>query len=132
MRTLMLVAALTVGGLLVDARPAQAQYPFMPRMYPTHYYGYPVAPYLNNYGFGYNYAGGPFTEYRNTFYNPFTGYYITQIRGFSYPFGYYGGYARGFGSPTAGTFTLQYVPSFYSPSFFRPNYTGVSYGLPTY
>jgi hypothetical protein len=132
MRTFILVAALTVGGLLLDARPAQAQYPFAPRMYPTHYYGFPVAPYLNNFGFGYNYVGGPYTETRNTVYNPFTGYYLTQVRGFSYPFGYYGGWARGWGTPGPGTFTMQYIPSYYSPSFFRPNYSGVSSTLPTY
>jgi hypothetical protein len=132
MRILILVAVLAVVGLLCVSAPAQAQYPFMPRFYPTHYYGYPIAPYLNNFSYGRNSAGGPYTEYRDSFYNPFTGYYITQVRGYSYPFGYYSGIARGFGSPGMGTYTVQYIPSYYSPGFFRPNYGSVTTGVPTY
>jgi hypothetical protein len=132
MKRLFLTLVLGVGAWLFAAGSANAQYPFMPRLYPTHYYGYPVAPYLNNFGYGYNYVGGPFAEFRSTAYNPFTGYYITQVRGVSSPFGYYTGYYRGFGSPV-GTYTVQYVPSYYSPSFFRPMYSGAAYyNVPSY
>jgi hypothetical protein len=132
MKTLILLGLLAVAGLLVDAAPAQAQYPLAPRMSPTHYYGYPVAPYLNNTSIGRNAVGGPYSEVRSSVYNPATGYYITFARGYSYPYGFYTGVYRGFGSPGPGTYSMQYTPTYYSPSFFRPNYGNVSAYLPTY
>jgi hypothetical protein len=132
MKKLILVAALAFGGLLFAADSAQAQYPAYPNIYPTHYYGLPIAPYLRTSTVGYNAYGGLYGEFYTTVRNPFTGYYVTYIRGVSQPFGFYTGYARGVGS-ASGAFTYYYTPSYYSPGFFRPTYTGSAYyNMPTY
>jgi hypothetical protein len=55
------------------------------------------------------------------------------VTGYSYPFGYYSVYSRGFSGTGVGTSFTQYVPSYYSPSVFRPSYGGIAaYAMPMY
>lgn len=122
MKTLVLVAVLTVGALLVDTAPAQAQSPYP---FSSTYYGYG--------------ASGPYVEYHNFIRFPDSGFTVGQLRGFSLYGGYYSGVFRGVATPFAESAlpfvrspflpqyfpgTLTYVPLFQSPTGYSGGSTG--------